>query len=628
MQNKKGLLYAGLLSLALLMSNRTMVAQNERDTIDNRYKWDLSPIYADDAAWKSAKDKLAAEMVKVSDFKGQLTKSPAKLLECLTFCTHIGKEASRLYVYASMNSDIDTRNMHFQAMTKELQQLFTDFGSKSAYINPEILSAKWEVIQKFIQKEPGLKVYEMTLSDLFRQRTHVLSDKEEGVMALTSLMSGATASAYNVFANAEMPSPEVVLSTGEKVKLNTAGYSFYRSTPNRADRQLVFNAYWKNWKQYEATMGELLGGSVQEDVFGAKARHYESSLDAALFSDNIPTSVYHSLVDNVNKNLPAFHRYLKIKARMLGVDTLHYSDMYAPVVENITSTYRYDDACKMVKEALQPLGREYVATLDKAFDNRWIDVYPSEGKQSGAYSNGGASDVHPYILLNFNGQYNEVSTLAHELGHTMHSYFSTKTQPYPLSGYSIFNAEVASTFNEVLLFENMKQKTQDPDQRLALLMDWLDRFKGTLFRQTQFAEFELRVHEAADKGEALTGELMTQIYGDILNRYFGADKGICIIDKNCDMEWAFIPHFYRSFYVYQYSTSFTASMSLASDVLANKQGALQRYMTFISAGGSKYPIDLLKDAGVDMTTSQPFDNTIAAMNRVMDEIEAILDAKK
>ncbi|MFT3739693.1 MAG: oligoendopeptidase F [Breznakibacter sp.] len=615
-------------ALALLGPVVPILAQSARDTIADSYKWDLSHIYASENDWRNGKDEVAKLMEKVPSYKGRLTKSATVLLECLELNTQISKQASRLAVYVGMNADIDTRNTHYQALQKELRQMFTDFGAQTAFINPEILSVDWKTIEKFIKKEPGLKVYEKMLMSLFRQKEHVLSDKEEAVLALTSLIMGAPASTYNIFANAEMPAPDVVLSDGQKVALDNAGYSKYRASANRADRQLVFDAYWGNWKKFEATMGELMGANVKEDVFGAKSRRYESSLQAALQPNEIPESVYLSLVENVNKNLPAFHRYLRIKARMLGVDTLHYSDMYAPVTGNVTLTYPYDTAKPLVLDALKSLGPDYVSVVEKAFNERWVDVYPTPGKRSGAYSNGGAFDVHPYILLNYNDQYNEVSTLAHELGHTMHSYYSNKTQPYPLARYSIFNAEVASTFNEVLLFESMRPKVTDDTQRLALLMDWLDRFKGTLFRQTQFAEFELAMHQMGDKGQPITGSALTKLYGDILKKYYGHDQGVCVIDKNCDMEWAFIPHFYRSFYVYQYSTSFTASISLAADVLAQKPGALERYKAFLASGSTKYPIELLQDAGVDMTTSQPFETTIAAMNRVMDEIEAILDKSK
>jgi oligoendopeptidase F len=616
--------FVALLFMGLGMS---MMAQSARDTIADAYKWDLSHIYASEADWRKAKDEVTAKMEQMSTFKGKLTKSSATLLQCLRLSSQIRKEASRLYVYIGMQADIDTRNSHFQALQKELRQLYADYGTKTSYINPEILTADWKTIEKFINKEPGLKDYKMSLTELFRQQAHVLSAKEEELLALTEMADGVPASAYNIFANAEMPAPTVTLSNGQAVMLDNAGYAQYRASLNRADRQLVFDAYWGNWKKFEATMGEFLGGSVKEDVVSAKARKYSSSLQSALAPNNIPEEVYRSLVSNVNKNLPAFHRYLRIKAKLLGVDTLRYSDMYAPVTGNVSMTYSYDKAQELVLESMIPLGDEYASVVKRAFNERWIDVYPSPGKRSGAYSNGGAFDVHPYILMNYNGQYNEVSTLTHELGHTMHSYYSNKKQPYPLAGYTIFNAEVASTFNEVLLFENMKSKVDDRDQQLALLMDWLDRFKGTLFRQTQFAEFELAIHEMGDRGEPLTGNVLTKVYGDILKKYYGHDQGVCIIDQNCDMEWAFIPHFYRSFYVYQYSTSFTASISLAADVLGKKPGAIERYMDFLASGGSKLPIDLLKDAGVDMTSQQPFDSTIAAMNQVMDQIEALIKGK-
>lgn len=312
----------------------------------------------------------------------------------------------------------------------------------------------------------------------------------------------------------------------------------------------------------------------------------------------------------------------------MGVDTLRYLDLYAPVVKNVDMKYTYDEACNTVLNALKPMGNEYVSTVKKAIDNRWIDVYPTTGKQSGAYSNGSDYDGHPYILLNYTGIYDDVSTMAHELGHTMQSYFSNKTQPYPLADYETFVAEVASTFNEVLLFNYMINKVTDDNVKLSLLMDWLDRFKGTLFRQTQFAEFELKIHETAEKGGSLTGDDFSQIYTDIVDRYYGKDKGICYVDDYINMEWAFIPHFYYNFYVFQYSTSFTASISLAEKVLNGEPGALQKYMNFLSAGGSDYPIELLKKAGVDMTTSDPFEKTIAEMNKIMDQIEKILDKKK
>jgi len=371
----------------------------------------------------------------------------------------------------------------------------------------------------------------------------------------------------------------------------------------------------------------MLYGNVKKDIFYAGARNYNSSLERALDANNIPVEVYHSLIENVNNNLETFHRYLNIKKRMLGVDTLKYSDLYAPTVKGVNMQYTFNEAREIVLDAVKPLGEEYVMVVNRAFDERWIDVYPSTGKSSGAYSSGNAYDVHPYILLNYNEQYEDVSTLAHEIGHTMHSYFSNKYQPYPTADYSIFVAEVASTFNEALLMNKMLSDIEDDDNRLSLLMSYLDGFKSTLIRQTQFAEFELKIHETVEKGTPLTGDLLTGIYSEILKKYYGHDQGVCYIDDLVTMEWAFIPHFYLNFYVYQYATSYTASLALAEKVLNNEEGAKERYLKFLSAGNSEYPIDVLRTAGVDMTTPEPFDQTMDAINKIMDEIEKILADK-
>ena len=602
-------------------------SQKNRADIADEYKWNLSDIYASDADWRAAKESITAQLEEVEQFKGTLTKSAENLLKCLEWNSNISKEATKLFIYAGMNSDLDTREMKYNGMKQELQQLFSNFGAKAAFIEPEILTADWETIDGFIKAEPKLEVYRMGLENMFRIKAHTLSEPEERIMALSGMVSGTAQSVYSTFSNAEMPSPEVTLSDGETVKLNSATYGKYRASANRADREIVFENYWNNFAKFRATYGEMLYGNVKADVFRAKARHYESSLEAALYPKNIPVEVYHSLVDNVNKNLPAFHRYLEIKKRMMGVDTLKYLDLYAPAVKDVDLKYTYEEAIAIVLDALRPMGKDYVSVVKKAIDNRWIDVYPTPGKRSGAYSNCADYDGHPFILLNYTDLYEDVSTMAHELGHTMQSYFSNKTQPYPLADYEIFVAEVASTFNEVLLFNYMLDKVKDDDVRLSILMNWLDRFKGTLFRQTQFAEFELKIHETAEAGQPLTGDDFSRIYTDIVNRYYGNDEGVCKVDDYINMEWAFIPHFYYNFYVYQYSTSFTASISLAEKVISGDKEALKKYMTFLSAGGSDYPIELLKNAGVDMTSSEPFDKAIESMNKVMDEIEKILDKK-
>jgi oligoendopeptidase F len=602
-------------------------SQKTRAEIPDKYKWDLTDIYKSDADWRAAKDAIALKLDGVEKFKGTLTASAANLLKCMEFNTEIGKEVYKLYSYASMSSDLDTRDMKYTGMKQELEQMFADFGARAAFIDPEILTANWSVIDGFIKSEPKLEPYRMGLDNLFRTKKHTLSEPEERIMALSGMTGGVASSVYNTFSNAEMPNPEVVLSDGEKVVITKAEYGKYRASASRADREIVFNAFWNNYINFKASYGEMLYGSVKGDWFNAKARNYGSSLEAALYPNNIPVEVYHALIDNVNKNLPAFHRYLKIKKRMMGVDTLKYLDLYAPVVKDVDLKYSYDEASKIVLEALKPLGEEYIATVKKVISERNIDVYPTVGKQSGAYG-GAVYNVHPFILLNYTDLYGDMSTLAHEMGHAMHSYFSNKTQPYPLADYQTFVAEVASTFNEVLLFDYIMKNEKNDDIRLSLLMNWLDNFKGTLFRQTQFAEFELKIHETAEKGLPLTGDTFSKIYMDIVKAYYGHDKGICSIDKYIEMEWAFIPHFYMNFYVFQYSTSFTASISLAEKVMSGDKASLDKYIEFLSAGGSDYPIELLKKAGVDMTTSEPFDKTIASMNKVMDEIEKILDKKE
>lgn len=613
--------------LVIILFHASVTAQKSREEIADKYKWNLTDIYKSDEDWTKAKDALAAKAAGLEKFKGTLTRSAADLKKYLLLNSEIGKEASRLYSYASFNSDLDTRNMKYNAMKQELQQMFSELGTKTAFAEPEILSAEQSRIEGFIKSDPELAPYKMGLDNLFRLKKHSLSEPEERLMALSSLVTGVSSEVYNTYSNAEMPSPEVTLSNGEKIAVTQSVYNMYRASSNRADRELVFKAFWDNWEKYKGTYGEMLYGTVKKDVFYSRARHYESSLEASLYPNNIPTTVYKSLIDNVNRNLPAFHRYLSIKKKMLGVDTLKYSDLYAPVVKDIDLKYSYDEAAALVLEALKPLGTEYVSTVRKAIDSRWIDVYPTPGKQFGAYSSGMDRDLHPYILMNYTDLYSDVSTMAHELGHTMQSYLSNKTQPYPLADYPIFVAEVASTFNEVLLFDNMIKKVKDDNTRLSMLMTWLDVFKGTLFRQTQFAEFELRIHEAVESGKALTGDEISALYMDILKKYYGADKGFCALDKNLEMEWAFIPHFYRGYYVYQYSTSFTASIALAEKVKSGDREALNKYINFLSAGGSDYPIELLKKAGADMTSNEPFDMTIVFMNRVMDEIEKILNKK-
>jgi oligoendopeptidase F len=608
-------------------STITSAAQeHDRSKIADQYKWDLTAIYPSDDAWRTAKEKLASELTKLREFHGVLGSSTSRLADALETQSRFDKEISRLFVYAGLKSDQDTRVSAYQAMEQEMIQLGSTLGTEEAFIEPEILKIDNATIERFIAHEPRLHVYRHYLDNIERHRAHTLSNEEEKLLAGSAIMASGPSSVYGIFSDADFSYPSVTLSDGKTVKLDKAAYSLHRASQNRIDRQKVMEAFFTALSKYRGTFGSMMNSSVQGSMFYAQARKYDNSLQASLDGPNIPVSVYSKLVEGVNRNLPTFHRYLKLRTRMMRLSDLHYYDLYAPLVSSVDTRYSVEDSERNILAALAPLGAEYATGAKRAFTERWIDMYPTEGKKSGAYSNGAAYDVHPYMLLNYNGKYEDMSTLAHELGHTMHSYFSNKTQPYPLSSYPIFVAEVASTFNEALLNDYMLKHTTDNATRLSLLGNYLEGIKGTVFRQTQFAEFELRMHEMVEKGQPLTGDALSKLYSDIVKKYYGHDQGVCIVDDYVANEWAFIPHFYSDYYVFQYATSFTASSALSEKVLAGELGATERYLKFISSGQSKYPIELLKDAGVDMTTDEPLELTVKRMNRVMDEMERLLDS--
>jgi oligoendopeptidase F len=607
-----------------LAASAGFAQSKERADIPEQAKWRLADLYPSDEAWRAAKDKLVARIPEAQKYKGTLGQSPQQLAAGLILLSDLNKEFSRVYVYTGLIADQDTRVARYRAMKQEMDQLASSFGADTAFVEPEILKIDRATIDAYIAKEPKLAPYTFYLHDLLRRQAHTLSEPEEKIIADAGLMSSAPSDVYGVFTNADFPFPTITLADGTTRKLDQATFSISRSLPNREDRKKVFETFFGALGDYRGTIGTNLNAEVQKDLFYMRARKYPTTLDAALEPDSIPTSVYTKLIDGVNANLPTFHRYLNLRKRMLGLSDLHYYDLYAPLVANTKLDYSLDEAKKNILGALAPLGTGYTSVIERAFNERWIDLYPNAGKRTGAYSNGGAYDVHPFMLINYNGRYDDVSTVAHELGHTMQSYFSNKNQPYPTAGYPIFVAEVASTFNEALLNDYMLKQIKDPATRLSLLGNYLEGMKGTVFRQTQFAEFELRIHQAAEKGEPLTGDTFDAMYLDIVKRYYGDDKGVCKVDDVVKHEWAYIPHFYRTYYVYQYATSATASAALSEKVMSGDANATKRYLAFLSAGGSKYPIDLLKDAGVDMTTSEPLDLTMKKMNRVMDEMDAIL----
>jgi oligoendopeptidase F len=599
------------------------VKERDRSRIPDQYKWDLNDICPSDEAWVEAKRKLTSDLNAISAFSGKLAESPDQLLRCLQLLDSLRKECTRLACYASMKSDLDTRDAKYLAMDQEMGQLASDLSSLSSYIEPEILRIGEDTIRRFIEKEPRLAVYRHIFDDILRKKKHTGTEGEERIIAEANLMADSPVSINNVFANADFPYPEVTLEDGKSVRLDPAAFSLHRRSPLREDRKKVFAAYLGRMNEFRRTFGAQLAAEVRKNIFFTRARFYGSCLERALDAYNIPVAVYESLIKGTHDHLATLHRYLQLRKRLLGVEELHYYDLYAPIVKELDLSYTYDEAVELVLASLDPLGKDYMKVARRALTSRWIDVYHNDGKRSGAYSNGAVYDAHPYMLLNFNGKYDDVSTLTHELGHTMHSHLANKAQPFALSHYSIFVAEVASTFNEALLLDLMLGRETRDEVRLSLLGNFLDNTRATVFRQVQFAEFELKIHKVAEEGTALTGDLLNTLYAEIAKDYYGHDKGICIVDDEIQAEWTYIPHFYYNFYVYQYATSFTASSALSERVLAGDEEAVRGYLDLLASGGSDYPIEQLKKVGVDMTTPQPLDATMTRMNRIMDEMETI-----
>jgi oligoendopeptidase F len=625
------LTFIGLGIIAMTAASAASAGAGERKDVPDKYKWNLADLYPSEAAWTKAKDELAARLPELAKHQGRLGKSPKELLAALQLMFDIDLQLSRVSVYANSLSDEDIRAARPREMKQSAEQLATAFSAASAWVRPEILTLDPAKTRKWIAQEPKLAPYRMYLEETLRRKAHTLSAPEEKIAAEAGDMERAGGEVHGVLSNADLPYPTVKLSTGQSVRMDPAAFTLHRQERARADREKVFAEFFGAIKTYERTMGATLAAAVKAHQFETRVRHFDSALEAALFQDNIPTAVYKQLLADVHRSLPSLHRYLALRQRMLGVDHLRYQDLYVPLVASVDMHFAPDEARAITLEALAPLGPEYIETLRKGFDSRWTDYLPSTGKRSGAYSTG-VYGVHPYQLLNFNGRYDDLTTLAHESGHSMHTYLSYAGQPYPTADYPIFVAEVASTFNENLLIHYLLDRAKDDATRLFLLGTLLDGLRATLFRQTQFAEFELAFHEQAERGEPLTGENLSKLYLDIARTYYGHAKGVCQVDDLLGVEWAYVPHFYYDFYVYQYATSMVASTSLAraireEAVTAKTTGKTPRrdaYLKMLSSGSSKYAIDLLKEAGVDMTTSAPFDAAIAEMNSTMDEMDRIL----
>ncbi len=613
-----------IVSLLLLPFFAINAQTLDRKDVPEKYKWNLQDVYRSIDNWKADFNKITSQINDVEKYKGKLGENAETFYNALNSYFNLQKEFAKLYDYASKLSDENLNISVNQALKQQASNLGTKISESTAFIKPEILKIDTEKIKKFFGERKDLEQFSVFVNNIIRLKAHTLSKEGEELLASFGSVTDTPYDVFSIFNNAEMPKPEVKLSTGEEVKLTSSTYTKYRAVENRKDREKIFKAFFENYGDFQNTLGANLAGKEKSDYVYAKDRNYKSSLEASLAPNNIPTSVYENLITQIHNSLPTLQRFLQLKKKMLGVDTLHYYDLYTPIVKQVKMDFTVEQGQKVILDALKPLGKHYLETIQKAFNDRWIDYMPNTGKRSGAYSSGASYDFHPYILMNWNDDYYSVSTLAHELGHTMHSYFSNKNQPYAESDYPIFVAEIASTLNESLLNNYMVQHAKSKEEKLYLLGSYLELLRTTIFRQTLFAEFELDAHKMAEKGEPITGEELSKLYYKLTKEYYGNDKGNCIVDPYIAYEWEFIPHFYYNYYVYQYATSLIYATALSEKIIKDGQPAVDDYFKLLKGGDSKFPIELIKEAGIDPLSAEPFKITMDKMNKIMDQIESII----
>ena len=596
---------------------------NDRKDVPVEYTWKIEDLFASTAEWQAEKENMIGRVARIDAAVKGWTASPTAMLALLELINGIELQGSRLMSYASHQSNTDMGNTRFQAMEGEMRSIFVQMNSKLSFLQPDVLALGAEKFAAYLLAEPKLAVYRFGIESILREKDHVLPGEQQRIASLTGLFAGVPGRASGMLNDVEAPSVEVTLSDGQKVLLNQAAYVRLRASKNAADRTLVMKSFWENQKKFENTLAILQDGAIKQHYFNAQIHSYPDCLSARLFGENISPEVYQQLIRSVHEYLPALQRYLALKQKMLGLPKFRYEDIYASAVQAVDKTFTFAEAKNIVTEALKPLGKDYATVLQLAFANRWLDLYPNKGKEGGAYS-GGVYGVHPYIKLNFNGDYDAVSTTAHELGHAMHSYFADRTQPFPTANYATFLAEIASTFNEHLLMHYLLKSEKDDLFKLYILDNYLDGFRGTLFRQTLFAEFELAMHQRVEAGQTLTADWLDGKYLELTRLYYGHDRGVCQVDDYIQSEWSGIPHFYMNYYVFQYSTGIIASMALSDMVIQGGKNEQARYLDFLKAGGSDYPLAILKRAGVDMTQPEPYAAAFTRFDRLVGEMEKIV----
>lgn len=599
------------------MASKQVLKRNE---VEEKFKWAIQDIYATDDAWNEEYEKVNALLEQVAGYEGHLTESAQKLYDFLNLYEEVAVLYERVSIYANQRYHEDTANSTYQNLTGKASNLGVKLQSTGSFAVPEILNADPEIIKNYMETIPELKKYENFLSNILRRREHTLSKELEELIASAGEVMDGPSTIFSMFNNADVKFPEIQDEEGNKVRITHGRYGTLMESKDRSVREAAFHGMYDTYKQFKNTLAATYNTNVKSWIFETKARNYKSNMERALDGTNVPTSVYTNLLEVVHENMNLMHRYVDLRKKILGLDELHMYDIYVPMVGEVDMKIPFEEAKKTVYDALAPLGEDYRKTLQEGFDHGWIDVYENEGKRSGAYS-WGPYGTHPYVLLNYQDNLDNMFTLAHEMGHAMHSYYSDKALPYLDAGYKIFVAEVASTCNEALLMEYLLNKTTDKMQRAYLINHFLDQFKGTLYRQTMFAEFEMITHGKAEAGESLTADELCNIYLDLNQKYYGEHM---ISDPDIALEWAKIPHFYTPFYVYQYATGYSAAIAISRRILKEGASAVEDYKKFLSGGCSKNPIELLKIAGVDMSTKTPIQQALDLFKELLDEMETLM----
>ncbi|MVO98490.1 oligoendopeptidase F [Paenibacillus sp. N10] len=588
-----------------------------RKDVPAEHRWNLQDLFASQEAWNKEYNETKESLGKIKQYAGKLSDA-ATVKQCFQLEDDISLHTERLYVYSNMKHHEDMTDPVYQALSDKAQKLSVEVSQALSFISPEILSLSDDQLKSLVSS-PELKPYKSTLEEMIRQKPHVLSKDEEALLAMAGNMSGAPSNIFGMINNADMKFPKVKNENGEETELTHGSYIQFLESRDRKVREQAFKAVYETYSKQKNTIAATLSSNINKNLFYSQARKYPSVLEMSLFGDNIKPEVYTNLIDTIHESLPLLQRYMKLRKKLLKLDELHMYDLFVPLVDDLQMKITYDEAKETIKESLAPLGQTYVNILEDGYKNGWIDIYENQNKRSGAYS-WGAYGTHPYVLLNHKDNLNSMFTLAHEMGHAIHSYLSDENQPYRDAQYTIFLAEVASTLNEALLMDHLLKNTDDPKKKLYLLTYYADQFRTTVFRQTMFAEFEKITHEKTEQGESLTAQEFSKIYYDLNTLYHGKEM---VVDQDIEMEWARIPHFYNSFYVYKYATGFSAATSFSKQILDEGQPAVERYLGFLKSGGSDYSINILKKAGVDMSSPEPIKQAMSVFSSLLDQMEEL-----